>query len=223
MAALVGVAHVTLLAGPVFLIRGLPGVVADLRLPLFLLVTSAWLACESAAALGQPQRVNLRGSRPWLELAIGLAILVVFWSSMVGATQIGAGGLGPSALFGAAVMLAGASLRCVSIRTLGRFFLNEVAVLPGQPLITRGLYGVVRHPSEAGTLCLALGTVIMWHSRLGLLALLIVLLPAVIRRTQLEDRMLRHHYPAAFAHYARDVGALIPRLRSVWSGTRGVA
>jgi len=114
---------------------------------------------------------------------------------------------------GAALMVVGATSRWLSIRTLGKFFLNDVAVVPGQPLMTRGIYRVVRHPSELGTLCLVLGAVTLRESMPGLIAFLVLLLPGVLRRTRLEDAVLRCHHPAAFALYVCDVGGLIPRFR----------
>ncbi len=206
-----GFVHVLLLSGPMFLVRDVPSAIGDPRLLLFLLLASVWFFLESVASQNEPQRPTGTSGRPWLELEIGVATLVTFWICLLDAPPAGLGDLGLAAAFGAILMATGAVLRWLSIRTLGRFFLNDVAVVPGQPLVTHGVYSVVRHPSEVGTLCLALGAVTLWESTLGLVACFVLLLPGVMRRTRLEDEVLRRHHPVAFVRYAHDVGALFPR------------
>ncbi len=53
---------------------------------------------------------------------------------------------------------------------------------------------------------------IIFESALGFAACLVLLLPAVIRRTRLEDEVLRREHAAAYVRYAREVGGLVPRL-----------
>jgi protein-S-isoprenylcysteine O-methyltransferase len=110
-------------------------------------------------------------------------------------------------------MVAGLTLRYFAIRTLGSFFLNEVAVMPKQSLVTHGIYGSLRHPSETGTVCLAFGGATLLGSQYGLAASTLLLLPFLIWRTRLEDRMLRNHYAMEFGRYAADVPAFLPRVR----------
>ena len=211
-----GLVHLLMLSGPIILVRDLPSATGDPRLLLFLLLASVWFFLESVVSQNEPQRPTGISGRPWLELEIGVATLVTFWICVLDVPPAGLGDLGLAAAFGATLMVAGTVSRWLSIRTLGRFFLNDVAVVPGQPLVTHGVYRVVRHPSEVGTLCLALGAVTLWESTLGLVACFVLLLPGVMRRTQLEDEVLRRHHPVAFVRYAHDVGALIPRPGRRW-------
>src|SRR6185503_4038437 len=53
------------------------------------------------------------------------------------------------AVLGGLVFASGLALRHASIRRLGERFLDDVCLLPGHRLETEGLYGVLRHPSEA--------------------------------------------------------------------------
>jgi len=211
--AAAGCVHLLMLSVPVLLIRGLPSATGDPRLLLFLFLASFWFGLESVASQNEPLRLTGTSDRPWLELEIGGAILVTFWICVLSVPPANRSDLGMTTAIGAALMVVGATSRWLSIRTLGKFFLNDVAVVPGQPLMTQGIYRVVRHPSELGTLCLVLGAVTLRESMSGLIAFLVLLLPGVLRRTRLEDAVLRCHHPAAFALYVCDVGGLIPRFR----------
>jgi len=102
------------------------------------------------------------------------------------------------AVFGIIFMITGVTLRCLSIYTLGSYFLNEVSLLPGQPLVTNGIYGLLRHPSEAGIIFLAFGGTMVLGSIVGLIASIILLLPCVFWRTRLEDSMLHYYYSGDF-------------------------
>jgi protein-S-isoprenylcysteine O-methyltransferase Ste14 len=59
---------------------------------------------------------------------------------------------------GLALLLAGSALRRHCFRTLGRYFTGNVRVQPDQPVIEKGLYRMVRHPSYTGGLIMYLGT-----------------------------------------------------------------
>jgi protein-S-isoprenylcysteine O-methyltransferase Ste14 len=59
---------------------------------------------------------------------------------------------------GLVLLLAGSALRRYCFRTLGRYFTGNVRVQPDQPVIEKGLYRVVRHPSYTGGLVMYLGT-----------------------------------------------------------------
>ena len=81
-----------------------------------------------------------------IAFAIGILLLKVFWVSLVDCAVRLPSRVGLLVGIGMMLMAAGVALRCLSIHTLGPYFLNEVSILPGQPLVTHGLYGVVRHP-----------------------------------------------------------------------------
>ena len=103
----------------------------------------------------------------------------------------------------------GVVLRCAAIRHLGPWFLDHVALAPRQPMVTDGIYGVMRHPSEAGSICLAMGSVFVLQSFAGL-AMGGWLAALVIWRVRLEDRMLPQRFRSEFVVYATRVPALFP-------------
>ncbi len=208
-----GVLHILLLCAPVaFVSKGCP-CAENPKITVFLLVVTAWYFVESIASAAEV-RLPLRSTGPQrLPLAIGLSLLITFWVSLTHSALSSSTAFGFASFAGTMVMMAGIVLRYLSLRTLGGFFLNEVALMPGQPLVTTGIYGSLRHPSETGTICVAFGGAIVLGSGAGLLAGMLLVLPFLIYRTRLEDRMLRSHYATEFLRYAREVPAFLPSIR----------
>lgn len=209
-----GAVHLLLLCAPALVLADSPWGLVDVRVAMFLALATGWYACECAAQPARPEAYPAAGPA-WLPLAGGVAVLLTFWTSLVGRAATGGGLLAVSAFAGAGLMLLGLVLRRLAIRTLGRYFLDEIALLPDQQLVTHGVYRRLRHPSEAGTLCLAAGAALLLASPPGLLACLFLVLPYVLLRTRLEDRLLAQRHASAFAAYARTVPPLLPRLRAL--------
>jgi protein-S-isoprenylcysteine O-methyltransferase Ste14 len=108
-------------------------------------------------------------------------------------------------------MLVGIGLRVAAMTTLRAWFVTEISVPDNQPLVQRGIYGRLRHPSEAGTLAIALGAGLLLQSKAGLLLWLCGLLPLVRWRLRLEERELATAFGARFDQYAARVPRLLPR------------
>ncbi len=91
------------------------------------------------------------------------------------------------------------------------FAASTVRVEAAQPVISSGLYGVVRHPMYTGALLLAACTPLTLGSALGLL-LVIPMLPILAWRLLDEERVLKRDLPG-YTDYCRRVRArLIPGL-----------
>ncbi len=78
-----------------------------------------------------------------------------------------------------------------------------ITVETGQPVVTTGLYGIVRHPMYAGTLVLMLGTPLALGSFWALLAILLSL-PLLAARILDEESMLRQQL-AGYPEYTNRV------------------
>jgi protein-S-isoprenylcysteine O-methyltransferase Ste14 len=78
---------------------------------------------------------------------------------------------------------------------------STIVVETGQPVISTGLYGMVRHPMYAGALLMTLCTPLALGSYWSLLAL-ILLLPAFAWRIVDEERFLKQNL-AGYADYCR--------------------
>ena len=78
---------------------------------------------------------------------------------------------------------------------------STVTVEPGQPVISTGVYGIVRHPMYAGALLLVVFTPLALGSYWGLLVA-VACLPALAWRLLDEEKVLRRDLPG-YADYCR--------------------
>jgi protein-S-isoprenylcysteine O-methyltransferase Ste14 len=86
-----------------------------------------------------------------------------------------------------------------------------VAIQPGHTLITRGVYGVIRHPSYLGLLVNSLGWALAFRSGVGLL-LTALFIPPLLARIGAEERLLRAQLGAECEAYRARTSRLIPGL-----------
>jgi protein-S-isoprenylcysteine O-methyltransferase Ste14 len=108
-------------------------------------------------------------------------------------------------------MIAGLTVRWWAIRALGRSFTLIVATQPGQEVVDRGPYRLVRHPSYSGSLITILGVLVACGNLLSLLGLV----PALIGytyRIRLEEQTLTKNLGEAYRSYMRHTRRLIPFL-----------
>ena len=95
-------------------------------------------------------------------------------------------------------------------RSLGAFYSGHVTVVEGQHLLQTGPYRLIRHPAYAGYLLMSLGIGLGYSSLSGLVAFLVVLLPGLIYRIHIEDRLLFAQFGNHFLDYAARTRRLIP-------------
>ncbi len=110
---------------------------------------------------------------------------------------------------GVVLFTAGGALRLWPVFVLGRRFSGLVAIQPGHVLVTRGVYGLIRHPSYLGLLINALGWGLAFRAGLGVL-LTALLIPPLIARIHAEERLLRAHFGAEYDAYCARTARLIP-------------
>ena len=205
--------HLALLCAPLMMMAGRREITSHPNMAGFLLLVSVWCVVEISISHSEIYRVKGTVGPRWLPLAVGLVLLMTFWITLADAALFARSPGLSLGIAGALLMGMGIALRYLAVRRLGEFFLNEVTLLPGQPLITTGVYGRMRHPSETGTICLATGGAILLGSVAGLSAFALILLPCLIWRTRLEDKLLCRRHPIGFRQYARRVPAFLPGLR----------
>lgn len=97
-------------------------------------------------------------------------------------------------------------------RTLGNWYSGHVSVVEGQPLVQSGPYCFIRHPAYAGYILIACGVAVGYSSLLGFVVIPLILLPSVIYRLSVEDRLLAEHFGEEYRQYAKKVARLIPRI-----------
>ncbi len=114
---------------------------------------------------------------------------------------------------GVVVMWLGLGIRIWAIAALGHSFRTTVEVDPGQPVVSRGPYAWVRHPSYTGLLLILSGFGLAAGNWLALAACVLLPLPALLWRIKVEEAELNRVLGSAYRDYERRTRRLIP---GVW-------
>jgi len=81
-----------------------------------------------------------------------------------------------------------------------------VAIQPGHTLVSGGIYRVIRHPSYLGLLVNSLGWALAFRSGIGLLLIVPMILPIVVR-INAEEALLRSQFGDEYDAYCARTGA----------------
>ncbi len=110
---------------------------------------------------------------------------------------------------GLVMIISGAVIRLVAIATLRRNFSGALRIRADHTLVTSGIYRRVRHPAYLGAILLFIGIPIVLSSVLGLLVMLL-LVPYLLHRIKLEERMMIERFGKEYEDYMRSSKRLIP-------------
>ena len=150
-----------------------------------------------------------RGSRTVLVVSVWLGVAVGFGCAIL--LQGAAIRIGGHAIFalGLALMLLGLVLRWFAISVLGRSFTVTVGIRAEQPVVERGPYQYVRHPSYTGSL-LTIARILLCCT--NMLSLLSFLLPVAgyAYRIRVEEQALIEGLSEPYRAYMRRTRRLIP-------------
>jgi protein-S-isoprenylcysteine O-methyltransferase Ste14 len=112
---------------------------------------------------------------------------------------------------GIILYVVGGVVRLAPVFILGRRFSGLVAIQPGHALETRGIYGVIRHPSYLGLILYSFGWVLVFRSGLGVLLTLLIF-PPLVARMRAEEVLLRTQFGSEYDAYRARTSRLIPGL-----------
>jgi protein-S-isoprenylcysteine O-methyltransferase Ste14 len=138
----------------------------------------------------------------------GILVLPLTRAVLPGAALDGAGVF----VLGLVVGSLGLLLRWWSFASLGRYFTIVVKTSPGQAVISRGPYRVLRHPSYTGLLAAVLGCGLMLGNWVGAASSFLVVLGALVFRLLREERAMTDTLGDAYLDFARDRARLVPFL-----------
>lgn len=187
--------------------------------PLVAFLATATMFClGDALASGNLATTRLRSRETTTErlaLASGVTLLLIFWLSVVAlATQSSQGHL--LAGIALACMVLGLTMRGAAINCLGDQFRTEVVVCYRAQLVERGIFRIVRHPSEMGLLLMAIGSAAFAGSVAALILAISVLLPLSLWRVRREDAALQLAFGDQFRRFRRRVPAFLPGANLLW-------
>jgi protein-S-isoprenylcysteine O-methyltransferase Ste14 len=153
-------------------------------------------------------RVDVRAETLLRLMLFGSIVMFPLGKAVAPGAVIG-GGVFLFAL-GVVVGWAGALLRWWSFVTLGRYFTVIVQTSADQPVIDRGPYQFLRHPSYTGLLLMFAGVGLMignWVSTAGAVILVLI---ALIHRLRIEERALNAALGDRYREFAASRARLIP-------------
>lgn len=184
---------------------------------LIVMIWSYWpesriMLAARRAQRGKDQAQHDPSYRPLVmgqQIALPLAVLLAFVApslAMRGHREL-------IFFLGLVVMVAGSVFRRHCFRMLGTDFRGDITVRPDQPIVERGAYRYLRHPSYLAAMFLHLGFGLCF-TNWGTLALLMLAVPPLfIYRINVEERALREQLGAPYVTYADRTKRLIP---GVW-------
>jgi protein-S-isoprenylcysteine O-methyltransferase Ste14 len=150
-----------------------------------------------------------RGNR-WVLAAFGvIGLLLAYLPAYTDRTDVWTLDGDAIRWLGVVLFAAGGALRIWPVFVLGRRFSGLVAIQPGHTLVTRGVYGVIRHPSYLGLLVNSLGWALAFRSGVGVL-LTAFTIPPLIARIRAEERLLSAQFGDAYDAYRSRTSRLLP-------------
>jgi protein-S-isoprenylcysteine O-methyltransferase Ste14 len=111
---------------------------------------------------------------------------------------------------GLVILVAGLVLRGWAIMVLGDYFTGRVMVSADQPVITAGPYRLLRHPSYTGLLLACAGVGLASANWIGLAAIVVLPLAAVLWRIHAEESALLATLGDRYRTYAAQHKRLVP-------------
>ena len=177
-------------------------------------ISALWFISELALAVlkrssSEPTDKKDRSSFWWLWVTILISVSVGVYCGILGIGHIGYIGfwLGYA---GIVLILLGLVIRWLAILTLRRFFTVDVAIARGQEIISKGLYGHIRHPAYAGTLLSFLGLGLAFSNWLSIIIIFVPILAAFLYRIKIEEAAMREAFGEPYSDYCRHTRGLIP-------------
>jgi protein-S-isoprenylcysteine O-methyltransferase Ste14 len=190
---------------------------SDVARAVFIVTVGALSAGELLRALFQALRgrrgaenVSLRAEAVFRVMFVGGILVLPLGRALAPGAVIG-GEVGIFAL-SAVIGWLGLLLRWWSFVSLGKYFTVVVKTSSDQPVVDRGPYRVLRHPSYTGLLLAFAGIGLMlgnWVSAVGSVGLLLI---AVIYRLRIEERALSAALGDRYREFAASRARLIPHV-----------
>ncbi|PYZ97862.1 isoprenylcysteine carboxyl methyltransferase [Alteribacter lacisalsi] len=157
---------------------------------LFFLITAVWLLEFVLFRDRKPNEGTKREKRSfrWIVAAVAVTIFISVVSRE--SVFIVLPDHSMFAVSGLLIYSFGVLLRYWGILELGRMFSRDVAVESEVDLVSSGPYRKLRHPLYTALLFCTAGIALFMGSAAGLAAVIVFVLPALVMRMRLEERML---------------------------------
>jgi protein-S-isoprenylcysteine O-methyltransferase Ste14 len=179
----------------------------------FWTLVGAWIALEVFLHAAYNPRIRQSGREKASKYVMLVAFLFSVLAGRLFFPDFGPRFLGP---FGA-VRVAGLvlfacslGLRGVAVRQLGKGYSVNLGVREGQPLVTTGLYSVVRHPGYMSLMIGFIGIAMCYSQLFPSLICVVVPAAAIGWRIHVEEAILEEAYGGQYRAYRARVRAIVP-------------
>ena len=112
-------------------------------------------------------------------------------------------------ILGLGLFVVGLTIAVIAVVTLRGSYHSTLVIREDHRLITHGIYRYTRHPVYLGVLIAIIGIPI-YNSSLYGLVIMIVLIPIIINRIRMEERLLIEEYGDAYREYQETTSKLVP-------------
>ncbi len=93
---------------------------------------------------------------------------------------------------------------------LGKHFTGDVKASPDQPVVDRGIYRWVRHPSYTGGMLMYMGTGLALTNWLSVLIITVAGGAAYLYRVRVEEQALQANLGGRYQEYMRRTKRFVP-------------
>lgn len=146
-----------------------------------------WMISEAKVSITESGKGATQKDKGTCELYVAGRFLTVFSAIIAGTEWQSFNGW---MLLGLLLFAGGVAFRLVAIDTLGQFYSHRVRLVEDHSVIDTGPYRWVRHPAYTGMLVAHLGFTLVFFNLFALIALTLVLLPAIVQRIRVEEGAL---------------------------------
>lgn len=104
----------------------------------------------------------------------------------------------------------GLLFRSWAVMTLGSLFTMHLGIQEGHCVVRKGPFRIVRHPSYLGAFVMYVSTIVFLHSWFSLVAAVVILPLAFLRRIRYEEDLLIEEFGDEYEAYSRQVKKILP-------------
>jgi len=111
---------------------------------------------------------------------------------------------------GLAILIFGIFLEAWAMKTLDRYYSPGAELLSDGKVVQEGPFALVRHPIYVGDIFLQLGIALALMSYLAVTFVVIIYLPVLLHKAQLEEDLISREHPEDYREYKNKVGMFFP-------------
>jgi protein-S-isoprenylcysteine O-methyltransferase Ste14 len=114
-------------------------------------------------------------------------------------------------MIGSLALIVGCFVNVRGRLDLGKNWANQIKIYQDHAIISKGMYGIVRHPLYASIIWMFFGAGLVYLNYLALLSNLLIFIPCMYYRAKQEETALVQEFEA-YKTYQKNVGMFFPKV-----------